>query len=60
MDTVQIYDISADQWSARPELPKGMYWATSEAVGGKIYLIGEHSKGGSLSSLYILDTATLT
>ncbi|MCL0055367.1 protein kinase [Dehalococcoidia bacterium] len=59
-ETVQVYDIDKDQWSSGPGLPRGMYWGTAETIGDNIYVIGGHSSIGPLSTVYILDTTTLT
>ncbi len=56
----QIYDIDADTWQSGPTIPQGLYWATAEAVGNDIYLIGGYSSAGALNTLYILDTEANT
>jgi hypothetical protein len=49
-------------WQTGPDIPGELYWATAEAVGNKIYLIGGWQPGGQgvLDTLYILDTLTDT
>jgi Leucine-rich repeat (LRR) protein len=59
-ETVQVYDIDKGEWSEGPDLPRGMYWGTAETIGDNIYLIGGSANGETLSTLYILDTTTLT
>ena len=59
-ETVQVYDIDKDQWSGGPDLPMGMYWATAESIGDNVYVVGGNSFNGPLSTVYILNTATLT
>jgi len=59
-DICQIYDISENKCQAGPTLPMALYWATAQAVGNKIYLIGGWQPGGAgkLDTLWILDTVS--
>jgi len=57
LDVTQIYDIDSDSWSAGPDIPQGLYWATAEATDSTCYLIGGYSYGG-LNTLYLLNTNT--
>ena len=58
-DITQIYDIATDTWQFGPNIPIGLYYATAEAVGNKIYLIGGYSST-ALNTLYVLDTEANT
>ncbi|MCK4577937.1 MAG: hypothetical protein KAU50_04055, partial [Candidatus Marinimicrobia bacterium] len=61
-DVVQIYDINTNSWSTGTSIPRGLYWATAEAVGDNIFLIGGYGAGTPHVSdtLYIYDTNTDT
>jgi Secretion system C-terminal sorting domain/Kelch motif len=60
LDTVQIFDIYTNSWTTCPaDLPMPLYWASAEAVGNIVYVIGGYTvPGGSLNTVYILNTMT--
>jgi N-acetylneuraminic acid mutarotase len=59
--TVQVYDISANEWTIGPPLPQPNNHGMAAGVNGKIYLIGgqptDLSEGPYVDTVYELDPA---
>jgi len=46
--TIEEYDLIADKWSKKNDMPTARYWLSTSAVNGKIYAIGGHGNSRKL------------